>query len=500
MNGAIQEIKKMARMRMKRFNKTDLGRKGMSIFVDTLVAGWQYVSPKVSLSPAACLLVLVGVFALAASGDSVRRSHVFRSVENDVFYDCTIRIQALPNGEYNTIVFRNIYEDPERGVINAYNAYGVRVGQLRPLPGPAKVLRTKMVVFNGNVGAVFGAFRTAFHKAREWIGVGKKKGKTPSDMLDMNIEIPDGCALEIPNDEDASFVFRELSSSANLKQMKAGFKFWFSDKDRVLRFRCGDVTFDFRWGAEDDEKELICAEAACDENRLLQLYTGRPGEADLFRVGEKHKIMPLSGKSSEAPKWKSINGRSATLQFPNGMMAGMTRCSDESLNYFFCPYWAGTSLTEILVFPSDSYDEAYHAIEEAFKTALAWKSIAQKHRVLNIVKEMEIPCSKSAAIVITGRKGATDLLWKSVGDANQNVMPTKFWFSVETSQTYEKGKLVYKQEDATYCIRYGNDIVQKYLKLNDETLTAFCSLNPRLALRAMKAAVQGKDKEKSIFK
>ena len=73
------------------YNKTDLGRKGMSIFVDTLVAWWQYVSPKVSLSPAACLLVLVGVLALAASGDSVRRSHVFKNVECDIFYNLRLR-------------------------------------------------------------------------------------------------------------------------------------------------------------------------------------------------------------------------------------------------------------------------------------------------------------------------------------------------------------------------------------------------------------------------
>lgn len=436
---------------------------------------------------------------MQAADDTVR-SHEFNSVDVKSFalFNFTIRILALPNGEYNTVVWRDEYEAPHERLkvyrITSDIASVANPVAIEAFPPPARLLSTKMVVFNDDVGGVFGAFRAAFHKAREWIEVGKKNGKTPAEPLDMNIDVPEGCATEIPNDEGAGLMFKKLSNSPCLKLMRAGFKFWFSDKSRVLLFRCGDVEFDFRWDVGQDEDMLVRAESACDEKRLLQLYTGRPGEAGLFSDDQKYFEMPLVKKTSDIPKWGCIDGVHASIALPHNLMVGMARCSDGSLNYFFNPNTPGAYLTTVLIFPDDSYDEAYHAIEEAFRTAVAWKSIAQKHHVLNVVKEMKIPCPESAAFRMAGTKGAVELLWKSVTNVNQDVMPTKFWFSVETRMNGNR------QDDTMYRIWFGNDVVQKDFLIDDSTLAAMGSMNPRLALQALEAAIQGKAKEKSIFK
>ena len=432
--------------------------------------------------------------------DDTIRSHKFNSVDvkSFAFFNFIIRILALPNGEYNTIAWRDEYEAPrERRKIYLITSDVESVANpvaVEAFPPPERLLSTKMVVFNGNVDNVFGAFRTAFHKAREWIEVGKKNGKTPAEPLDMNIEVPEGCATEIPNDPNASFMFRKLSNSPSLKRMKSDFRFWFSDNSRVLLFRCGDVVFDFRWEARQDEDILVRAESACDGKRLFQLYTGQPGEVGLFSDDQKYSEMPLVKSASGTRKWGCINDVCVSIELPRNMMVGMARCSDGSLNYFFSPNAPDPYLTSVLIFPDDSYDEVYHAIEEAFRKALAWKSIAQKHHVLNVVKEMKIPCPKSAVLEMTGTKGAVELLLKSVTNANQDVMPTKFWFSVETKM---RGNCPF---DTMYRIWFGNDVVQKEFLLTDSTIEAMSTMNPRLALRAMEAAIQDKAKEKSIFK
>ena len=438
-------------------------------------------------------------------GDKFRGEHSFTTVERQICLggeDFTFRIEALPNGGYNTIIWEGKYEAPrsvklykERGDIREVAEPSVVV---RPLTNSAKLLSVKMVVFNGDVSKVFGAFRSAFHKAREWIALGKKNGRTLSEPMDMNIEVPDGCALEIPGAEDTWYVFNKLASSADLKKKKSWFKFKFSDEIRVLRFQCGDVIFDCWWYANQDEK-LADVELACDERTLLQLYTGLPGEADLFRADQKCSKIPSVKNSSEAPKWEGFSDE-ATLKFPYGRMAGVVLCSDGSFNYCFFPRWLKAYLTTALIFPGNSYDDAYYAIEEAFGTALAWRSVAQKHHVLNIVKEMEISCPKSAPVEITGKEGAAKLLWKSFRNADQLVLPTRFWFSIETSPSWENGGWVFKQENSHCGIYFGNELVKKCIPINDTTIAAFSGLNPQLALRAIEAAIRDKANEKSIFK
>ena len=440
------------------------------------------------------------------AGDKFRGSHSFTTVERRMCLggeDFTFRILALPNGGYNTIIWEGKYEAPRS--VKLYKESGdIRdVAEpsvvIRPLTNSAKLLSVKMAVFNGDVSMVFGAFRSAFHKAREWIALGKKNGRTLPEPMDMDIEAPDGCALEIPGAEDTWYVFNKLASSTDLKKNKSWFKFKFSDEIRVLRFQCGEVVFDFWWYASQDEK-LADVELACDEKTLLQLYTGLPGEADLFRTDQKCSKIPSVKNSSAAPKWKGL-GEDATLEFPNGTMAaGMVQCSDGSFNYCFSPAWLKAYLTTALIFPGDSYDDAYRAIEEAFRTALAWRPVAQKHHVLNIVKEMDISCPKSASVEITGRKGAAKLLWKAFRNDNQFVLPTRFWFSVETSPSLENGVWVFKQENSHYGIYFGNGLVTECIPITDSTIAAFSSLNPQLALQAIETAARNKAKEKSIFK
>ena len=440
-------------------------------------------------------------------GDKFRGTHSLTTVKRRMCLggkDFTFQIQVLPNGGYNTIIWEGKYEAPrsvklykERGDIREVAEPSVVI---RPLTNSAKLLSVKMVVFNGDVSKVFGAFRSAFHKAREWIALGKKNGRTLSEPMDMNIEVPDGCALEIPGAEDTWYVFNMLASSTDLKKRNSWFKFRFSDEIRVLQFQCGDVIFDFWWYASQDEK-LADVELACDEKTLLQLYTGRPGEADLFRADQKCSKIPPEKNSSAAPKWKGL-GEDAMLKFANlKMAAGMVRCSDGSFNYCcFSPVRLDEYLTKALIFPGDSYDDAYHAIEEAFRTALAWRSVARKNHVLNIVKEIEISCPKSASVEIAGREGTGEVLWKTFRNADQLVLPTRFWFSVETDSSRENGGWVFKQENSHYGIYFGNGLVTECIPITDSTIAAFSSLNPQLALQAIETAARNKAKEKSIFK
>lgn len=409
----------------------------------------------------------------------VSREHSFNIVSA---YACGhyFQVRVLANGDCNYLIYRKY----ERGNIGC-------------------------IIFNDDaVYSAAEAFKTAIRKASRWIGIGRKRNKTLPNFKDMEIDVPGGCGINIPNAIDKWDAFVKLAQAPNLKQIDAGFRFCFTDKIRILRFQCGEASLDFDWMPDDDDKVLRELGSACDAGFLLQLYNGKEGESSLFSMDQSYKELPSVKTSCEIPKWQCKRDAVATMAFPN-CRAGtrgltLSECSNGRLNYSFSPQWFEGYYNNLLIFPDDSYDAAYRALEVAFKTALAWRDVAKRRRVLNIVKEIEIPCPESAGVKITGTRGIEDVFRQAIRDENviRNAEPTRFWFSVETQPVSMDGRYAFVQNEERnrYFLYFGSLDVHEVIELNDSSVAVFGQLNPQLALREIRKRRQSRANEDALFK
>lgn len=404
--------------------------------------------------------------------ECIERTHSFRrAIAITAYSEVSFELRALLDGHYNYIVYSG----------------GDRFFGLGEV---------SMVVFNdADAVPAFFAYKSAIRKAREWIETGRANNTTLTTFRDMGIVVPDGSAIRLGEGADKWILFNDMADIPNHKKGLTRFEFYFTEKTRCLRLNCGDIVVDKCWDAKDDEKELAQLESACDIVQLFHLIKGRDGEAAMLRVDRAYNSLPeVSNVSKAIPEW-CAGDASFLHDFPGNHNVSVSHDGEGGYNYAFSechPPWQGEKnflhTSYILIFPDDSYDAAYRALGEAYRIALGWRDIAKAEGVLNLIKEIRVPCPDSVGVRVVGIKNFKREFWDAIGKyyPAESRKPTRFWFLIETEPTRKDHAYVYKTEDTKCYLCFGNENAVKCLRLDDQTIAAFERLDPQQALQALR--------------